>query len=180
MTHLFYCQKGSLSGHDAAYKLLGCAYNALYGTALPMVEKTPMGKPFFPAQPQTCFSLSHSKALVLCAIGESPVGADIEVHRPVLAGVAQRVCTDQELAAFDFFQLWTLKESYLKLVGDTHLSAKSLLFSRRNDAIVTPDQEVSARLFETLPGCTVAVCVRGGPLPAALTLMPLSKIHVDT
>jgi 4'-phosphopantetheinyl transferase len=76
------------------------------------------------------FNLSHTRGLVACAIAKTcDVGVDVEqLSRKVeLLGVAARVFSPlelRELRALDgdaqrerFFQLWTLKEAYVKAIG---------------------------------------------------------------
>ncbi|MGI8750913.1 MAG: 4'-phosphopantetheinyl transferase family protein [Acidimicrobiales bacterium] len=75
------------------------------------------------------FNLSHSGLHVLVAVGEGPVGADIEDadRRPVSDGVIRRCCTATEqtwlagVAAGDrpaaFLDLWTRKEAVAKALG---------------------------------------------------------------
>ena len=65
------------------------------------------------------FSLSHSGALVLCAVSDFPIGADIQRQRPVSEAMTRRLAragyqgkTDQ-----DFFAWWTRQESAGKLAG---------------------------------------------------------------
>lgn len=48
---------------------------------MPAVERAPGGKPYFPDRPGLCFSLSHSGPWALCALGDGPVGADVETVR---------------------------------------------------------------------------------------------------
>lgn len=75
-----------------------------------------------------CFNLSHSEEAVVCAVGDSTVGIDIEKIRNVKDHIADRYFTDGEnahLAQFverrqkeEFFRLWTMKESYMKYTGE--------------------------------------------------------------
>lgn len=72
-----------------------------------------------------CFNLSHAGRYVLLATGISPVGVDIESPRKVSPGLAKMVFTESERgwigqaadAKQAFFQLWTLKEAYIKATG---------------------------------------------------------------
>lgn len=84
----------------------------------------PQGKPALRTAP-VCFSLSHSGALVLCAVADTPVGVDVQQRRPVSQALARRVlspaayrsfCTAPDAASF-FCQTWALKESYCKYTG---------------------------------------------------------------
>ena len=74
------------------------------------------------------FSLSHSGNLVICAVSDKPVGCDVEKIRKAPKGVAKRYYSDTERAYLsrfledeydrEFFRLWTLKESYVKMTGE--------------------------------------------------------------
>ncbi len=82
------------------------------------------------AKNQQCvhFSLSHSGAMAMCAIGKHPLGCDVEeVTTPPLEVCAHVFSKDEQrlLSTFgeeelkcQFFKLWTAKESYLKMTGE--------------------------------------------------------------
>lgn len=65
-----------------------------------------------------CFSLSHAGDYVAVAVDTLPVGIDIERNRPYKASLAKRYFSkeEQELP-LPFTQIWTLKESFLKVTG---------------------------------------------------------------
>jgi phosphopantetheinyl transferase len=109
-------------------------------------------------------------------VSARPVGVDIETIRSVRTGVAERVCSPDELGTFDFFELWVLKESFLKLSGKTEVSFNKLCFARDGDTIVTPARSVAARLFNDVPGCRAAVCSLGIEIPKAIECVELSEI----
>lgn len=73
------------------------------------------------------FNVSHSGNFVACAVGDSPVGVDIEELRTVRAALCGKVCTEEERlcvcpnGSFDgtrFLALWTAKEAALKCTGE--------------------------------------------------------------
>jgi len=74
------------------------------------------------------FNLSHSDEMVVCAVAESPVGCDIEKVDKYREGIAERNFTDNEMRYLkrfqgeerkeEFYRLWTMKESYLKMTGE--------------------------------------------------------------
>jgi len=84
-------------------------------------------KPFF-SHSKAQFNLSHSGERVMCIMSENPVGCDVEqTGRPNLK-IAKRFFSDSETAeilscagpdaqAECFYRLWTLKESFIKCVG---------------------------------------------------------------
>lgn len=73
------------------------------------------------------FSLSHSGNLAVCAICDNPVGIDVERNnKNVNPNVAKRCFTEAEQAyvfsnmakmSARFFEIWTKKEAYVKLLG---------------------------------------------------------------
>ena len=107
-------------GRRLAWPLLKAAVRLRWGwDALPPVERSPRGKPFFPGLDDRWFSLSHSGGMALCALSGHPVGVDVELIRPRRAGLPAYVLSPEELARFDggwadFYRLWTLKESWCK------------------------------------------------------------------
>ena len=85
----------------------------------------PHGKPSCPACGKE-FSLSHSGELILLAVSDRPVGADIEKIGEIRRNVARRVFLPEELNWMEgdktleterFYRLWTLKESVMKALG---------------------------------------------------------------
>lgn len=74
------------------------------------------------------FNLSHAGNLVICAVSDKHVGCDIEKLREAPKGVAERYFSDAEQAYLSqfsgeeynraFFELWTMKESYVKMTGE--------------------------------------------------------------
>ena len=99
------------------------------------------------------------------------VGVDIETIRPILPGVPARVCAQEELRVFEFFELWVLKESFIKVFGNTKIALKSIVFSLENGRILTPDSGITARLFHNIPGCKAAVCTTGDIIPEFIEIV---------
>lgn len=85
------------------------------------------GKPYLINKPEICFNLSHSGEYVCCAIGDVPVGVDIQKKTAVRSGIAERFFTpadNQKLSECGekeridlFFRMWSIKESFMKLTG---------------------------------------------------------------
>lgn len=86
------------------------------------------GKPYLADYPDIRFNLSHSNRLVLAVFAEKEVGCDIElIDRQNLKLAKRFFCpseyghllhqTDEEQQRQEFFRLWTLKESFLKVTG---------------------------------------------------------------
>lgn len=108
-------------GKRFAYPLLLAAAADAWGwRALPRIERSQRGKPFFPDRPDRWFSISHSGGYALCALsGAGAVGVDIEGIRPRRAGLPEWCLSPAELSRFDgswrdFYRFWTLKEAWCK------------------------------------------------------------------
>lgn len=92
------------------------------------IENIRYGKNGKPEIDDIFFNISHSKDMVICAIsGKSSVGCDIEFISQVKDGIIQRFFTQNErqylnlfengIKQKEFFRLWTIKESYIKMTG---------------------------------------------------------------
>lgn len=83
------------------------------------------GKPSLENNRELHFNISHSDSLAVCAIAKSPIGVDTELIRKFPERVMARCFTEREIefvkqsrsSEISFFQLWTLKESYIKAIG---------------------------------------------------------------
>ncbi len=108
-----------------AHALLDHAVSlTLPGTPLPtdpVIDAN--GKPhvFLDDEQEFHFSLSHSGDFSICAVGKSPVGADIEQIGHDKENIAERFFAKEEQGfikdAESFYRIWTLKESFMKAVG---------------------------------------------------------------
>ena len=93
---------------------------------LPAIARKEGGKPWFPDYPHLHFSLSHSGDLSLAALGDAPLGADLEIVRNRTIGLPRYALSEREYAWFqaqggrweDFYTLWTLKEARVKCTGE--------------------------------------------------------------
>lgn len=105
-------------GHEplCAYAALLSALHELYGwRALPEMAYNRYGKPEFPAHPEVCFNLSHTRGAVLVGVHDHPLGVDIEKVRPVSERTMRRIAgvmTERE-----FFESWVRRESRSKWSG---------------------------------------------------------------
>lgn len=112
--------------------LLQYGFKELLGKkqALPLClsyEKKENGKPYCKEYPDIYFNLSHSGNLAFLALSDREVGADIQEEREGVMQTAERILTPDEERLYEglslaeqkemFFRLWTIKESYLKLLG---------------------------------------------------------------
>ncbi len=91
------------------------------------IIKSDKGKPELQNFPGFYFNVSHSGEWVVLAIANAQVGIDIEKIKKPVYRIAERYFSQTELENLNklsgsskqayFFDLWTLKESYLKMLG---------------------------------------------------------------
>lgn len=101
------------------------------------IVRLPSGQPAL-ARNTAFVSIAHCEDFAVCAVHEKPVGIDIEKLRPVKPGMAQRICTEEELSYVQeapdrFFEIWTGKEAYFKMAGTgiTNFQAVNVLTLKR-------------------------------------------------
>lgn len=83
------------------------------------------GKPYFAGlfvDHNLQFNISHSGDIVICAIGKTDIGIDIEEVGKEQKGIADNFYTESERTFCKenekgFYKIWTRKESYLKALG---------------------------------------------------------------
>lgn len=152
--------------------LLQRAWEKSFGGALPRIVCDAKGKPGFENAPGLFFSLSHTEGLAVCAIGEVPVGVDAERPRELRPGTADKLLSPEEAAEFDFFRVWTLRESCFKLTGQGGVRAPR--FRRADGRVRCADETLHFTLLE-LCGCPVSLCT---PAPVELRCVeiPVSEL----
>ncbi|WP_163850310.1 4'-phosphopantetheinyl transferase family protein [Pseudooceanicola aestuarii] len=144
----------------------------------------PSGKPALPGGP--FFNLSHSGDLACLAIHRDlELGLDIEQHRPVERGVAERAFSATERAALDalpaaqwmagFFNGWTRKEAVVKATGaglsmrleafDVTLAPGTPARLTRMDTTDGPAQAWQLAAFALAPDIPAALALRAPVLP---------------
>jgi 4'-phosphopantetheinyl transferase len=85
------------------------------------------GKPFLIGFSDFQFNLSHSGQWVVCAVDQLPVGVDVEEMLPMDIQSVEKFFSIEEQRYLNnfsgierheqFYNLWTLKESYIKKIG---------------------------------------------------------------
>lgn len=93
-------------------------FNPLFGTDI-------YGKLFLKNYSDIYFNITHSENYVACAVSDSPVGVDIEYIHEIDLNIAKNYFFGSEYEHIMnnkdkkriFFQLWVLKESYMKMTG---------------------------------------------------------------
>jgi 4'-phosphopantetheinyl transferase len=86
------------------------------------------GKPYLEGHERIHFNISHSGDWVVYAVDDQPVGIDVERVQSTEVEIAERFFSAEEYADLMaipeeermsfFYDLWTLKESFVKAVGE--------------------------------------------------------------
>ncbi|MCY7360184.1 MAG: 4'-phosphopantetheinyl transferase superfamily protein [Rudanella sp.] len=92
------------------------------------IVAVPTGKPILRENPNWHFSVSHTGDWVLLAVGQTPLGVDIEFVNPrfiiddlipsVLSAAEQRVLIESTDSHLFFYECWTRKEALVKATGE--------------------------------------------------------------
>ncbi len=140
-------------------------------------------KPFFQTDPSIHFNISHSGNYILCAMDNEPVGVDIEKIEPIKSGIIKLTFSSHEQEIFKkmtskeglsyFFDIWTLKESYLKNIGrgiDYLPNRLSVQFDQSNVYIITSEdfQKGYGRHYNMNMEYKAAVCSLKNQFPSRL------------
>ncbi len=94
-----------------------------------IIAKGRYGKPYLKGMEQYQYNISNTEGMVVCALSDVCIGVDVERKKPFRSGILRKCATLDETAYImeteeegiqeeRFFQLWTLKESYIKMTGE--------------------------------------------------------------
>ncbi len=127
-----------------------------YGIKKSAIIRNSFGKPMLKENPELFISLSHTKGSSALIISKRRVGIDLEKVRPYRKAAADKVLHENELRELQrktekdiaFFQLFTLKESYIKALGcGFSYPVKTLCFHVDDQEIVTSNRPYA--IFQT-------------------------------
>ncbi len=113
------------------------------------LEEGPYGKPYWGGPGNVYFNISNTNGLVACAVGDTEIGIDVEKTREMWISAVRRCCSPQEAAYIGeererFFQIWTLKESYIKQIGEgLHFPLQEVSFCLKGRPPILQPWEIS-------------------------------------
>lgn len=127
------------------------------------------GKPYFSTHSHLHFNYSHSRAHVICALSQQPIGIDIEHIQPYDASILPDYFTAREQQyiqyadqpTLTFYELWTKKESFLKCTGQGITSIDLTQLEVLNEFIIQSGEKYifhPLNLFDH--GCVSYACVK--------------------
>jgi len=136
------------------------------------------GKPYLSGQSDFHFNISHSGSWVVMIWGEDAVGIDIEKVREIDIGVAERFFSSDEYMDIMskpkdeqreyFYELWTLKESYIKALGtglSTPLDSFSIRIFEENIKLTPAPDQCLFKQYEIDPKHKLSACTFTNQLP---------------
>lgn len=130
------------------------------------------GKPYL--ESGEYFNIAHSGNFVVLAVDNEPVGVDIEQRRERgYEGIARLSFHEKEQAQLKrsanrqktFYELWTLKESYMKAVGRGFNLPPSSFYFELGSPITLHSEEKGQYRFTIhygIEGYTIALCSKSG------------------
>lgn len=149
------------------------------------------GKPFLKGRDNFHFNLSHSGIWVVGAVDTQPVGIDVEQIQNIDLDISKNYYSPdehRELMSKDdkfsyFFTLWSLKESYIKIVGkglSLPLNSFSITFFGPDDIRI----KAEGQLLEDIFFCQypihkdykMAVCARHRDFSTEITLKTTNQL----
>ena len=147
------------------------------------------GKPFLKDIEDVHFNLSHSGDWVVCIIGNAKVGIDIEEMKQIDIGLGEHFFSDFEYEALKklpekrhldrFYELWTLKESYIKAIGkglSIPLKAFSIEVGIKDIKLHTQsDGDFTLKLYEIAENYKLAACTKEDILPDTVKVVDILK-----
>ncbi len=156
-----------------------------------VLNKDNYGKPFLKGFKDFHYNLSHSQKWIVCAVDNLPIGIDVEAVRPIETDIARRFFSREEYenliskeiherTAY-FFELWTLKESYIKAWGKG-LSVPLDSFTVRSNAMgieVYTKNEFNKCFFKQYqidPKYKMAVCAQKEDFPDKIVMKGLEEL----
>lgn len=149
-------KKRSLLGEYCLIQLLKDEYNLDYEDV--SILKNGNGKPYINDK-NIYFSISHSNDYVVVAVSNNEIGVDIERIKATDLKTIKQFANDDErefiLSSKEethkrLFEIYTLKEAYIKMKGTNMTDFKKINFRIEGNEIICSDSSVKVLLFDTL------------------------------
>lgn len=140
------------------------------------IERTAQGKPYVRGR-EWKISLSHSGDWVVCSIGETENGVDVEIETADYEEISKYCFTTKEIKEIKergeraFLEYWTIKESYVKYRGGG-IELKEI----DGAAILEGRSSIAGRNFLLPDSAVIGVCTKRDYLPAKVEFVSSAQI----
>lgn len=159
--------------------LIRYGLHEIYGLNHELIKfhKNDYGKPSLIGVKDIHFNISHAGNWVVCAFHEDPVGIDVEQIKDIEMNIANRFFSQGEIQDLHllnseeqktyFFQLWTMKEAYIKAEGKgLSIPLDSFCIRRKMDGFtVEPDNNWYMHAYDLDEGYCMAVASKSSVGP---------------
>ena len=151
------------------------------------------GKPRLKRNRGFHFNVSHSEDWVVCAVDDEPIGIDIEKIRSVKLEIAEQFFSDEEYKMLIakrpedrqdfFFDLWTLKESYIKAVGkglSIPLKSFTVSFFKKDEIAIRLGNKLTSwtlKQYDLGPEYKMSVCAAHKIFPDNVIIITLKDVY---
>ncbi len=150
------------------------------------------GKPYLTNYNNIEYNISHSGEWVICTIDDLPIGIDIEKIKPIDMKISKRFFSNEEVKSFMnkkivdreayFYDLWTLKESYIKAVGkglSIPLDSFTIRIRKGNITIYSAHEPINYyfKQYNIDMNYKMAVCSRKNQFPYEVDFIKLNKLY---
>jgi 4'-phosphopantetheinyl transferase len=140
------------------------------------------------------FNVSHSEEWIVCAIDGWPVGIDVEQIKPIDLHIAHQFFSEQECVQLMslpseerlsyFFELWTMKESYIKADGrglSIPLNSFTIQKNGTASALITAEKasDYYLKQYDIDPAYKLAVCRMRDEFPESITIVEPSSLFIS-
>ncbi|WP_291560032.1 MULTISPECIES: 4'-phosphopantetheinyl transferase family protein [unclassified Clostridium] len=156
-------------------------------------ERNQYGKLYLKDHPQFNFNISHSEEYVVCAIDNKPIGIDVEMIKHIeYKEIAKSFFTTGEFGYIvnqdlnfqlnKFYEIWTLKESYIKCCGQglsIPLKSFSIQVDQNENIKVISNNKCKEYKFKILdiePGYKLAVCSLNKEISSNITIVDQNSL----
>lgn len=151
-------------------------------------------KPFLINNTNIHYNISHSGRWITCSIDNSPVGIDIEQVKPIDMSIAERFFSKEEVKSLIskcmaeresyFYDLWTLKESYIKAVGkglSIPLDSFTIRIDKDNITLHSANESENYYFKQYIidRDYKMSVCSRKNEFPDKINFISLNELYEE-
>lgn len=181
---------------DILIRSMTCQFLGIRNTEINFKESK-YGKPYLLHYKNFHFNISHSGDWVVCAIDNRPIGIDVEKIKKVDFEIAKQFFSKMEYIELSkktgnkkvafFYDLWTLKESYIKAIGDgfsKEPDSFTITFGRQGPFIESPEEKNNLpkyyfKQYNIDKNYKMAVCSQNREFPGKANIIRFKELCED-
>jgi len=132
-----------------------------------IIRKNKYGKPFIRNRDNLYYNVSHSENIVVCVISSNKIGVDISYVKDVNINVAKQFCNEDEFRYItlssdykkSLFKIFSLKESYIKMLGRSLMDIKNVeVIMDGNLLTVKSKHNIRISFIENIDEYLISIC----------------------